>query len=252
LSDHAHPDQPSRIAEQQEDADAHPLPEPQAAAPLTPEPDESSAEADPEPTQPPVSAPRPAEPTQFADTSDRRETWSVPEESDEPMFAAYAPDEPERPKRKGPLILLLLLVLIAAVAAAVWFLAPAPVKQRLGIAQADATPLLVQVDERNRRTLASGNQLLEVSGRIINPTDETQRVPPLQAQLRSLEQEVVYRWTIPPPAPSLAPGGSASFNSAELNIPAAAACLTVSVGDTAGKIKEPCRAMGQEPANPPS
>ena len=59
---------------------------------------------------------------------------------------------------------------------------------------------------------------------------ETQRVPPIKAQLRSLDQQVVYTWTIPPPARTLAPGGSASFNSAELNIPAAAQCIDLSFG----------------------
>jgi hypothetical protein len=90
--------------------------------------------------------------------------------------------------------------------------------------------LLLQFKQHSRQQLASGNQMLEVSGLVINPTDETQSVPPLQAQLRTAEQEVVYKWTIPPPTPRLAPGGSASFHSAELNIPAAAACLEVFFG----------------------
>jgi hypothetical protein len=65
----------------------------------------------------------------------------------------------------------------------------------------------------------------------------------LQAQLRSLDQQVVYRWTIPPPASTLQPGGSASFNSAELNIPPTAACLDVSF-DKERAPAAPCRAEG--------
>ncbi|WP_114227482.1 MULTISPECIES: zinc-ribbon domain-containing protein [Sphingomonas] len=145
-------------------------------------------------------------------------------------FAAYDSGSEEFSGGRGKLMigLLVVLAIIVAAVAAFWFLAPTSFKERIGLAQATDTPLLIQVDQRNRRTLASGNQLLEVSGKVINPTDQTRQVPPLQAQLRSLDQQVVYRWTIPPPAPSLQPGGSASFNSAELNIPPAAACLDVS------------------------
>ncbi len=238
LSDHAHPDVPAPVVAATEDPDSHPLPEPgapQALAGVIPDPEPVFAQdsADIAPAPEPVAEAAPP-------------VWDTPDERDDSDFAAYAPAEEER-RRRGPLLALLALLLIAAIAAAVWFLAPSGVKQRLGIAQAQSTPLLVQVDERNRRVLASGNQLLEVSGKVINPTDEPQRVPPLQAQLRSLEQEVVYRWTIPPPAPTLAPGGSASFNSAELNIPPSAACLDVSFGNTPGVgPREPCRAMGQE------
>lgn len=239
LSDHAHPDIPAPAVAATEDPDSHPLPEPaapEALATVTPDPEPVFVQDSADALVPPEPASEPAPPV-----------WRTDEERGDSDFAAYAPAEEDAPRRRGLLWLLLALLLIAAVAAAVWFLAPSGVKQRLGIAQAQSTPLLVQVDERNRRVLASGNQLLEVSGKVINPTDEPQRVPPLQAQLRSLEQEVVYRWTIPPPAPTLAPGGSASFNSAELNIPPSAACLDVSFGEAPGAgPKEPCRAMGQE------
>lgn len=149
---------------------------------------------------------------------------------------SYSPfadqEEPEEPRRRWMLILLAGLLLVAAIAAAIWFLAPAEFKDRLGLARAEGeTPLLVQVRQHSRQELASGNQLLEVSGTVINPTDEPQAVPPLNAQLRSLEQQVVYKWTIPPPAPRLAPGASASFNSANLNIPVTAACLEVFFGE---------------------
>ena len=82
----------------------------------------------------------------------------------------------------------------------------------------------------DRQTLASGNELLAVSGRVINPTDESQPVPPIHAQLHSSTGQLVYSWTIPPPARSLPPGGSASFNSAELNVPSGGDELTVTLG----------------------
>jgi len=146
-------------------------------------------------------------------------------------FAAYDSGREEFSGGRGKLLLGLLaaLALIVAAVAAFWFLAPASFKERLGLAAPGETLLKVQVDQRSRRTLASGQQVLEVSGKVINPSDQAQAVPPLQAQLRSLDQQVVYRWTIPAPAQTLQPGASASFNSAELNIPASAACLDVSL-----------------------
>lgn len=243
LADHAHPNLSAGLVDEVEDPDAHLLPEPTSSqtAPQTADQQDRGPVLAAEPVTEPVAAPRDlhigppvAEPV-------------PPEASSEPAFAAYAPEVSKEHRSRWPLFLLLALLLIAAAAAAFWFLAPAQWQQRLGAAQGtSSTPLLVQIDERNRRSLASGNQLLEVNGKVINPTDQAQRVPPIQAQLRSLEQQVVYRWTIPPPAQVLAPGSSASFNSAELNIPASAACLDVSFGDTPGKPTEPCRAVAAE------
>ena len=83
----------------------------------------------------------------------------------------------------------------------------------------------------DRTQLASGNEFLNISGRIINPTDRQQKVPPIHAQLHDSRGKVVYSWTIPPPARTIPPGGSASFNSAELNIPPTAQELTVTLGE---------------------
>ena len=71
----------------------------------------------------------------------------------------------------------------------------------------------------NASFTVSGNQLLTVTGRVINPTESEQAVPPLHAQIRTRGGQVVYSWVIDPPARTLAPGASASFNSAELPRP---------------------------------
>ena len=66
---------------------------------------------------------------------------------------------------------------------------------------------------------------------MINPTDEEQSVPPIQASLRvKATRKLVYQWTIAPPARSLPPGGSASFNSAEVGIPDIGDELSLSLG----------------------
>ena len=58
-----------------------------------------------------------------------------------------------------------------------------------------------------------------------------QAVPPIQAQLKNKSGQVVYSWTIQPPAPTLAAGSSASFNSAEVSVPPGGDELTITLGD---------------------
>ena len=147
-------------------------------------------------------------------------------------FSPFARREPEDTKSRSGLILGALgVLLIAAIVAGVWFFAPAEWRQRLGIAGAGETPLQLMMTHSDRTQLASGNEFLNISGRIINPTEEPQPVPPIHAQLHDASGKIVYKWTIPPPAKTLPPGGSASFNSAELNIPSAAQELTVTLGE---------------------
>lgn len=267
LGDHAHPDVPASEVIGDEDPDAHPLPEPGAAnLAATPEP-----EPEPEPypdlehqpfaeqsaTVEPTVSPQPeAILAEHGDQPEVQGSWNeepAPAEEQD-HFPAYASaDEREEPRRRGLLGLLLALLLIALAVAAFWFLAPAEWKQRLGIAEASGSPVMVQLDETNRRTLASGNELLEVTGKVINPTDQPQRVPQIEAMLRTYSQKVVYRWTIPPPAPVLAPGGSATFNSAELlSIPADAACLSVLAREASQAKLEPCTPASQQVAAQPS
>ena len=155
--------------------------------------------------------------------------WDGPA-SDEDDFRPFAGTTDDRPPRRWPLTIFALVVLIAALAAAFWFFAPVEWRRRVGIAGPEETPLLLQVRTSDRQTLASGNELFAVSGRVINPTDSSQRVPPLHAELRNSAGKLIYSWTIAPPAKSLPPGASASFNSAEVNVPQGADQLTVTLG----------------------
>jgi predicted Zn finger-like uncharacterized protein len=146
-------------------------------------------------------------------------------------FQPFRYEAEDEPRERSPMLrILLVALLIAAAAAAFWFLAPAEWKQRVGIAGAGETPLQLMMTHSDRQKLASGNELLAVSGRVINPTDENQNVPPIRAQLRSATGELVYSWTIAPPARVLPPGASATFNSAEVNVPAGGDELTITLG----------------------
>lgn len=154
-----------------------------------------------------------------------------PEVQDDDFGPFPAREDEGQPRRRGRLSgLLLVVVVVAAVAAAFWFLAPPEWKARVGLGGDGESPLALVTTHMDRQRLESGNELLTVTGRVINPTDKDQQVPPLQAELRNSTGQVVHRWTIAPPARSLPPGASASFNSAEVNVPPGGDELTITLG----------------------
>ena len=198
------------------------IPEPGAQ----PEPDYAEM-SDVEPAwQAPATAP--VAPVETAD-------WREPQAADDDdgghvgYVERYADDE-DRPKRRWP-ALLLALFLIAVAAAAFWFLAPPEWKARAGIAQAGTSPLQLMITTSDRQPLESGNELVAISGRVFNPTDIEQNVPPIHAELRNKQSKaLIHKWTIAPPARVLAPNSSANFNSAEVDVPQGGDELTVTLG----------------------
>lgn len=188
-------------------------------------------EADPEPAL--GNEATSVEPEQPVATED----WNAPPdaEPESDAFSPFAGEDEEEPRRGGALTKVLIVALvILALAVAFWFLAPPDMKSRLGIPSANASPLQVSNPPHvERLQLASGNELLTVSGRVINPTSREQAVPPLNAKLTTQSGKLVYSWTIAPPARSLAAGASASFNSAEVNVPPGGEYLTITLGQKA-------------------
>lgn len=212
------------------DAEEAPLAEPGFLAEAVPPP---AWQAEPQPAFTPA-----AEPEEPADLASEpppspshpfREATAAASVDDD--YSPFAVREPvARPSRKGPIAVVLILLLIVAAAAAFWFLAPGAWKQKVGVADNSQTPLLLQVQQHDRQKLESGNELFAVSGRVLNPTDQTQTVPPIKAELRNTAGKLIYSWTISPPARALPPGASAAFNSAEMDVPQGADLLTVTLG----------------------
>jgi predicted Zn finger-like uncharacterized protein len=152
-------------------------------------------------------------------------------EAKEDEFTPYPSPDEEGPAKRSPLLVILLIIaLVIVAAAAFWFLAPTDLKARLGLTGMGTTPLALVTTHMDRQRLESGNELLTVTGRVINPTRKSQPVPPLRAQLKTKQGKVVYSWTIAPPAASLAPGESKSFNSAEVSVPPGGEELTITLG----------------------
>lgn len=126
------------------------------------------------------------------------------------------------------------ILLLGGIFAIQYFGTPSFVAQLgLPIGSVDV-PLLLEVPRKpERRTLESGNELFAVSGRVVNPTGQRQRIPDILAELRDAQGRVVYSWTITPPRRSIGPNGSAEFNSAEVDVPKGARELNLSFSGAA-------------------
>jgi predicted Zn finger-like uncharacterized protein len=154
----------------------------------------------------------------------------------EPMgYSPYDEDSDYRPRRNPARMWTLIAIaaavlMLGAVAAISYYGVPA-IGGELAPVPGDGTPLRLEVTGKpERRLLESGNELLAVSGRIVNPTEQVQPVPRIRAELRDGQGRVVYSWAISPPVPELQPGQSATFNSAEVDVPRGARALNLSFG----------------------
>jgi predicted Zn finger-like uncharacterized protein len=172
--------------------------------------------ASPAPPPPPLREPAPARPS-----ASMLGPAPPAEAEDYDAFAHQPPFRPRRnPARMWTILAVVAAVLMLAATAAVYsFGLPELV---VDIAQrAGKTPLEVEEVQAEHSTLASGNSLLTVTGRITNPTRSVQRVPQLRAEVREPDGKTVYSWSISPPVTDLQPGQSATFNSAEMDVPTA-------------------------------
>lgn len=210
----------------------------------TPNPlDQIATDVPPAPAPPPLTEDRqwqqvePASAWDEAAPGAEAEPYVAPEPEPEPIAEDFEPfydhDPIEQPKRKWPLLLLLVL-LVALAAIAFWFFAPAELRARAGLASVKESQLYAVVNTGDYQRLASGNNLFTVSGRIVNSTDSRQPVPPIRAELLDKsKQKVIHSWTISPPTNSLDINKSASFNSAEVDVPEGGEFIRIRLGGPA-------------------
>lgn len=201
--------------------------------------DHMGSEAPPAPAPPPLTEDRQWQQVESAwdEPAPAAEPVAGPQPDPEPVTEEFEPfynHEPlDQPKRKWPWLLLLIL-LVALAAVAFWFLAPAELRARAGLASAGRSQLHVVVNTNNYQQLASGNNLFTVSGRIVNSTDARQPVPPIRAELLDeSKRQVIHRWTIPPPVASLDLNKSAPFNNAEVDVPEGGKYIRIRLGGPA-------------------
>ena len=182
---------------------------------------------------PPVAAPLPVPPAavQPAPPPASWQDGMSESDPDPDPFAHRPPFRPRgNPTRRWTIAAVAAaLVLLGGIVAIQFFGTPSFMAQ-LGLPVGTAeVPLLLDVPRKpERRTLESGNELFAVSGRVVNPTGQRQRVPDILAELHDAQGRVVYSWTITPPRRTIGPKGIAEFNSAEVDVPNGARELTLS------------------------
>jgi predicted Zn finger-like uncharacterized protein len=151
---------------------------------------------------------------------------------DKGTFDGFGPEPPFRGSRSPARIWIWVAIaaavlMVGATAAISYFGLP----EGLFPASNQTAGLVLEVTRQpERRVMESGNELLAVSGRIVNPTESVQPVPQIRAELRDAQGRVVYSWAISAPVPELQPGQSATFNSAEMDVPRGAQALNLSFG----------------------
>ena len=91
---------------------------------------------------------------------------------------------------------------------------------------------VLSIIDQNARTsrLERGNAVLEVSGTIVNETDEVQPVPQILAELKDAQGRVIYSWSIAPPVNELQPRARTPFNSANVGVPRGGRQLSLTFG----------------------
>lgn len=143
-------------------------------------------------------------------------------EVDVDAFAHEAPFRPRiNPSKRWTIAAASAAVLMIGGVGAIQYFGTPSIAARLGLpVGAVDVPLLLEVPRKpERRTMVSGNELFAITGRIVNPTSQTQRVPDILAELRDAQGRKVYGWTIAPPKRTIAPKSSLEFNSAEVDVP---------------------------------
>ena len=208
---------------------AQPAAEPVTAAPAD-EPPATEA-APPAPPPPPPVRQQPERPAPAATPAASILGPSEPA-ADYDSFAHEPPFKPRRnPARMWTMIATAAaLLMLAAVAAISYF--GVPVMGRSATAASNA--LVIQsTREPDRTTLESGNELLTVYGRVLNKSEQKQRVPPIKAALVDPQGRTVYSWAISAPVAELGPGGSTNFNSAVMDVPRGARRLRLTFDPTA-------------------
>lgn len=152
---------------------------------------------------------------------------AAPATYDDDPYDHAPPFRPRRnPARTWTTIAVGVAVLIAVVGGAVAWFGPQRVASLFGLpAPQFDTPLLIMPRVLEPRIQENGNELLPVSGRIVNPTDTPQPLFDILAEIRDAQGRVVYSWTIPRPAQTVPARGAVSFESATVNPPKARAKL---------------------------
>lgn len=158
-------------------------------------------------------------------------------ERDFDPFAHAPPFKPRKnPERRWTAAALIAGLSLSAGAAAILWLGAPGIASQLGLPVGEAKTSLIFANQLvERKPRLNGGELFVVSGQVVNPTKERQRVPNILAELRDGNNSVVYNWTITPEPRALPPGGSLDFNSGKLDVPATGKTIQLSFSGEAAE-----------------
>lgn len=181
----------------------------------------------PPPPPPPVRANPPPPPS-----------WVEPPRATEPAPAMAEPPAPTRfePERRGrrnpePLWTAAAAVVASALLALTAMLRPggfAGVDLGRGLVHVETgTALRLQAYEPVWGRVLDGRNLLTVNGRIENPARQALPIPPLHAEIRNADGQLLVAWTSPAPLDELPGGAAISFDTSAVDVPAHAATVDI-------------------------
>ncbi|MCP3729522.1 zinc-ribbon domain-containing protein [Sphingomonas sp. MG17] len=162
---------------------------------------------------------------------------AAPQPRDYDPFAHEPPFKPRRnPERRWTAAAIIAGVSMLLGAGAIVYSGAPGLAAQLGLPVGDVrTPLIFTAQSVERKPRLNGGELFVVSGQVMNPTKERQRVPNILAELRDGNNSIVYNWTITPEPRSLPPGGSLEFNSGKLDVPPTGKSIQFSFSGEAGE-----------------
>ena len=153
-------------------------------------------------------------------------------EDDSPDVFAHEPPFRPRPRRgRWVVVVILILAALIGAVAVLRLYGPPSIKAKLGMAAGASTLRLELPREPQRRKLSSGNEMFELAGKVVNSSEDSQRVPDIIAELRDKQNKAVYRWTITPPKRTIGPKQSMDFDAAEIDVPPGAHKLALTFSD---------------------
>ncbi|MFT9121504.1 MAG: zinc-ribbon domain-containing protein [Zymomonas mobilis subsp. pomaceae] len=162
--------------------------------------------------------------------------YNFSENEDEENTQAYnfqnhrssLPANPSKPWIKNWLLGTIAALFVLLIASAVFYFshrthAPAPLSS---VKSANNTLTIEHVTNERHRT-NSNNELLSISGQIINHDHKALKVPDIRIDLLDDSGQSVFNWVAPAPIASLKPDEAAQFDSATFNIPPTARSISI-------------------------
>ncbi len=148
--------------------------------------------------------------------------------SQQSHFAHEPPFRPRRnPAKLWTIAAIAFAVAIAAIGGGVWYYGAPNIGMDLGLAGAEPDLQIVLNENLELNEREDGTPFFIASGSIVNPTSRAHRVPEMLVTLKDAGGRPVYSWKMRARVRSLAPGDKVDFSEARLDVPQAAAQITV-------------------------